>query len=177
MGVLLNNRQTFLKLGDSSFYVCSQSVQIHPGELRCSRPIEIMLMRCATLPSTIRRTVLARQLPRCFSESQTEKSLSRAEGAFVDNAFKIFDHNNDQVIELYEVEKAYAHDGAAAEMIRLLDVHGLSTQPISASTIATFDLMQAVKRRDCGTWDGGGVITPEMFEKWLLAAVKRHNKE
>ena len=133
-----------------------------------------MLSRFVTATGAIQRAVLARQLPRHFcSQEDGEKSIL----AFCDSAFRIFDHNDDKVIELYEVEKAYAHDGAAAEMIRLLDLHELSEKPISASTIQTFDLMQAVKRRDCGTWDGGGVITPEMFEKWLMGALKKHNSD
>ena len=49
-------------------------------------------------------------------------------------------------------------------------------KPITSDTIRTFDLMQAVKRRACGTWDGGGVITEDMFEKWLVGQVDKNNR-
>jgi len=62
-------------------------------------------------------------------------------------------------------------------MIRLLEKYGLNDQPITSDTIRHFDLMQAVKRRSCGTWDGGGVVTEEMFEKWIVGQVDKHNKQ
>ena len=52
----------------------------------------------------------------------------------------------------------------------------LNLKPITSETIRTFDLMQAVKRRACGTWDGGGVITEDMFEKWLVGQVDKNNR-
>lgn len=132
-------------------------------------------------------------------EESFEKSLQCDEREFVKEAFDVFDLNNvrkkmdersfpaasherfgrlsqDKVIELEEVEKAYAHNGASAEVIRLLEKYDLSTKPITSETIETFDLMRAVKRRACGTWDGGGVVTEEMFEKWIIGQVNKHNR-
>lgn len=79
------------------------------------------------------------------------------------------------MIELHEVQKAYADNEASAEMIRLLEKYGLNQKPITSDTIRNFDLMRAVKRRSCGSWDGGGVVTEEMFEKWILSQVDKHN--
>ena len=77
---------------------------------------------------------------------------------------------------MHEVQKAYAENEASAEMIRLLEKYNLNLKPITSETIRTFDLMQAVKRRACGTWDGGGVITEDMFEKWLVGQVDKNNR-
>ena len=62
-------------------------------------------------------------------------------------------------------------------MLRLMEKHNISVKPITSETVKHFDLMQAVKRRECGTFDGGGVVTVEMFEKWIIGQINAHNRK
>lgn len=62
------------------------------------------------------------------------------------------------------------------EIISLLGKYRLPNRSISKDAMRHFDLMNAVKRRECGSFDGGGVMTPEMFEKWIIGQLSKFNR-
>jgi len=81
------------------------------------------------------------------------------------------------VIELYEVEKAYEDNGASNELKKLLEKYALLKKPCSNDEIIErFDVFKCIKRRESGAFDGSGVITPEMFEKWIIGQITTFNR-